>query len=92
MSNMSYCRFRNTLRDLRDCHEALEDVANGKGKLSDEELTAAQELVVLAAEIVANVLEAAGRDVDEEAILDQVIDRELDDAIARLNDDADDEE
>ena len=25
MSNMSYCRFENTLRDLRDCIWALED-------------------------------------------------------------------
>lgn len=23
MSNMSYCRFRNTLPDLRDCYEAM---------------------------------------------------------------------
>jgi len=26
MSNMSYCRFQNTLRDLQDCHDALEDL------------------------------------------------------------------
>ena len=25
MPNMSYCRFRNTLTDLRDCHENLDD-------------------------------------------------------------------
>jgi len=25
MSNMSYCRFENTLRDLQDCVMALED-------------------------------------------------------------------
>lgn len=24
MANMSYCRFQNTIRDLEDCHEALE--------------------------------------------------------------------
>jgi len=28
MSNMSYCRFENTSRDLRDCVEALEELAN----------------------------------------------------------------
>ena len=28
MSNMSYCRFRNTLNDLRDCKEALDDAQN----------------------------------------------------------------
>ena len=25
MSNMSYCRFRNTLSDLRDCYDAIDD-------------------------------------------------------------------
>jgi len=25
MSNMSYCRFENTLADLRDCYENLDD-------------------------------------------------------------------
>jgi|HubBroStandDraft_2_1064218.scaffolds.fasta_scaffold00063_41 hypothetical protein len=25
MSNMSYCRFQNTLADLRDCQENLDD-------------------------------------------------------------------
>lgn len=25
MANMSYCRFENTLRDLRDCFSAMED-------------------------------------------------------------------
>jgi hypothetical protein len=26
MANMSYCRFENTSRDLRDCVEALEEL------------------------------------------------------------------
>ena len=26
MGNMSYCRFENTLEDLQDCHEALENI------------------------------------------------------------------
>lgn len=40
MSNMSYCRFRNTLNDLRDCYEALdvEDIT----EISTEELIAAR--------------------------------------------------
>lgn len=25
MSNMSYCRFRNTLEDLRDCYDNMDD-------------------------------------------------------------------
>ncbi len=44
MSNMGYCRFQNTLSDLRDCVEALED---GK-KLSDEERAAADRMVEVA--------------------------------------------
>ena len=31
MSNMSYCRFRNTLYDLQDCANAIES-----GELTDE--------------------------------------------------------
>lgn len=33
MSNMSYCRFENTLRDLRDCYENMDDECS---KLEDE--------------------------------------------------------
>jgi len=36
MSNMSYCRFNNTLADLRDCYENM-DVEGG------DELSAAEE-------------------------------------------------
>ena len=25
MSNMSYCRYQNTLRDLEDCYDVMED-------------------------------------------------------------------
>ena len=40
MSNMSYCRFSNTLFDLRDCVETLEEYGNlGDMELSDDELT-----------------------------------------------------
>ena len=30
MSNMSYCRFRNTVGDMRDCIDALEEMQNAK--------------------------------------------------------------
>lgn len=30
MSNMSYCRFRNTLKDLLDCQEALDNMSRSK--------------------------------------------------------------
>ena len=41
MSNMGYCRFRNTLKGLRDCYEHLDD------DLSEEEEEAAERLIKL---------------------------------------------
>ena len=47
---MSYCRFQNTLIDLRDCESALwEDE-----ELSKEEKKAKKELIELCSEISAN--------------------------------------
>lgn len=43
MPNMSYCRFQNTVADLEDCIEAIE---NGE-KLSPEEFQAYEEMVEL---------------------------------------------
>lgn len=38
MANMSYCRFHNTLSDLYDCQNALEDfLENDKNVISSEE-------------------------------------------------------
>ena len=47
MSNMSYCRFRNTLGDLHDCAEAMHD-----NDLSRDEYEARTQLVLLAAKIL----------------------------------------
>lgn len=47
MANMSYCRFENTYRDLRDCLDALEE----GGKLSNEEVEYKKELIRLCQEI-----------------------------------------
>lgn len=47
MSNMSYCRFRNTRSDLRDCVDNFFNLEN------EEEHHARQRLVLLAKEIVA---------------------------------------
>jgi len=46
MGNMGYCRFRNTIHDLKDCHEYLwaED-------LSPEEERARRNLIMLCKEI-----------------------------------------
>jgi len=42
MSNMSYCRFRNTLADLRDCYDNLDEDVR-----SDEESGARRRLIEL---------------------------------------------
>lgn len=49
MANMSYCRFRNTLEDFRDCYENLN---SDNDELSDEELKAAESLVHMAFNMV----------------------------------------
>ena len=50
MSNMSYCRFRNTLKDLADCQEALQQ--EGVRSIDDEdELRAAHTLIAMCGEI-----------------------------------------
>jgi hypothetical protein len=43
MGNMSYCRFQNTLGDLRDCEDALYN----EEELSEEEETAKKDLIAL---------------------------------------------
>jgi len=67
MSNMSYCRFQNTLHDLRDCAAALEDLFNSdvEHPLSREELAAAKALVSKCADIVATVSDQQSLDVNE---------------------------
>ena len=47
MANMSYCRFRNTLGDLRDCYDNLDD-----NDLSEEEAKARRRLVKVCQSIV----------------------------------------
>ena len=50
MSNMAYCRFRNTLPDLRDCFHALNEM-NNLDDLSKDEAIAATKLIALCDEI-----------------------------------------
>jgi hypothetical protein len=45
MANMSYCRFSNTLSDLRDCYEHIDD------ELSPEEQKAREALIRLCGNI-----------------------------------------
>ena len=51
MANMSYCRFQNTLRDLEDCFEALEELE------SLEELSTSEERAALEmGELITSIL------------------------------------
>lgn len=57
MANMSYCRFRNTLTDLRDCLDNMDDP-----NLSEEE-TRARELLI---EVYSQIAADYGEQDDEE--------------------------
>lgn len=47
MANMSYCRFQNTLQDLRDCYYNLDDIED----MDEEELEARKQLIQLCKDI-----------------------------------------
>lgn len=66
MSNMSYCRFENTLEDLRDCLEALEDGALDRIDMSDIERESALELIDLCGEIYNGFSDEAEETEDDE--------------------------
>lgn len=51
--NMSYCRFQNTLSDLRDCAYALDDMDDPQKELSREAFRAFQSMVQLCIDIAA---------------------------------------
>lgn len=73
MSNMSYCRFQNTSRDLSDCQDALAELIDyGTGKLSREELVAAHRLVRGCIDIVRLLADARHIDIDSEDGMDQL--------------------
>ena len=66
MANMSYCRFQNTLQDLRDCKDALEDfIQNNDNVISSaEERRCAKNLIDVCKEIADNYEES---DIDRQA-------------------------
>ena len=49
MPNMSYCRFENTVHDMQDCINAIED--GDTSELSSSEIRALEEFLDLAREI-----------------------------------------
>ncbi len=58
MSNMGYCRFRNTLPDLRDCYDHMADILEADYDPDDptdsvaKEVDAAKAIIRLAKRIV----------------------------------------
>ena len=50
MSNMAHCRFQNTVNDLRDCQESLDD--NEFDSLGSSEKKAAIRLVEICGQIL----------------------------------------
>jgi hypothetical protein len=61
MSNMSYCRFRNTETDLEDCYASME---NGD-ELSHEEAEARKRLIERCVDIALDYGHEVGRAVEE---------------------------
>ena len=51
MSNMTYARFQNTLKDLRDCYENMD---NDPEELSDEEKRSRKRLIELCKKIASD--------------------------------------
>lgn len=62
MANMSYCRFENTLKDLRDCYNNMELDEDA----SDYEKTAYPALINLCCEIALEYCDEVDRDIIEE--------------------------
>ena len=54
MSDMSYCRFQNTLEDLRDCAEHITDevVTDERDGMSEDEAKARTRLIKICKQIV----------------------------------------
>lgn len=85
MGNMSYCRFENTVIDLRDCKFALEEMIKNPCKdneLPKREEDSAKELLKLCVGIVSLVCEQSN-DLEWDELLD---DSKCDDIILDIND------
>lgn len=82
MSNMSYCRFENTHRDLGECMEALEEMLAGDSELSARELSYAKRLVERCQAIVLMVAERG------EIRIDYLEDNEIETTMDEANKDA----
>lgn len=66
MSNMSYCRFRNTLNDLRDCANNFDE-----DDLSADEHNARRQMI----QVMIDILHSIDAEVDEEWIDQDYLER-----------------
>lgn len=60
MPNMSYCRFQNTVVDMEDCNEALNELIEGEeevSEISQAERQAMEKMAGIVAEMVAGFAE-----------------------------------
>jgi len=53
MSNMSYCMFQNTNRDLMKCYESLIDVSGDNDGLTEEEISAYYAILEVCRDMIA---------------------------------------
>lgn len=60
MSNMSYCRFRNTIKDLQDCYDNVDD------RRGHDEEKAFRQLVKLCCDIALDYGYIIDRTIEEE--------------------------
>ena len=58
MPNLSYTMFTNTLGDLSDCEDKLDDICGDFDVLSDSEAIAARKLVSMCARIADTYLDS----------------------------------
>jgi hypothetical protein len=61
MANMSYCRFENTLRDLRDCYNNM-----GIDDLSQSEFYARRHMIALCMAIADECGDLLGQEFEDE--------------------------
>lgn len=66
MSNMSYCRFQNTLSDLSDCHHSLINEHKTINDLSKDEARAFREMYELMEDFISDINGRGLLDEDEE--------------------------
>lgn len=67
MGNMSYCRFRNTLQDLRDCYDNMGEIEDTEQEAAryDSETAARKRLIELCCDIALAYGDEVEREVRE---------------------------